>query len=147
MGELRDEVLALRSAAETALAEADDELRRAADTRLAAVTRLRACNRALVGTGQVAGRQYLLRRSDAVDDPLPDPIDLEVIGGEELRELLVDLLRAVGRPMTVAELVRLVAAHGYRPPGRATQSVSNALRVEVRWATVRRVERGTYTAT
>jgi len=147
MGELRAEVLVLRAEAEAELVAADEALRRAADARLAAVARLRACNRALVGTGVVDGGQYLLRRSDAVHDPMPDPATLEVVAGEELRELLVELLRVVGRPATVAELVRLVAAHGYRPPGRATQSVSNALRVEQRWETVRRVERGIYTAT
>lgn len=147
MGELRDEVLVLRGDAEVTLAEADAALRVAADARLAALARLRACNRALVGTGQVAGRQYLLRRSDAVHDPLPEPATLELIAGEDLRELLVELLQVLDRPATVAELVRLVAAHGFRPPERATQAVSNALRVETRWATVRRVERGTYTAT
>jgi hypothetical protein len=146
MGELRDEVLALRRAAETVLAEADDELRRAADARLAAMARLRACNRALVGTGQVAGQQYLLRRSDAVEDPLPDPATLEVVEREELRELLVDLLCAMGRPVSVRELTRLLAAHGFTTSGRPSQTISNALRTAIADGDVERVARGSYRA-
>jgi hypothetical protein len=136
MGELRDEVLALRRAAETVLAEADDELRRAADARLAVMARLRACNRALVGTGQVAGQQYLLRRSDAVEDPLPDPATLEV----------VDLLCAMGRPVSVRELTRLLAAHGFTTSGRPSQTISNALRTAIADGDVERVARGSYRA-
>jgi hypothetical protein len=70
-----------------------------------------------------------------------------VIEGEELRDLLVGILQALGRPATVAELVRLVAVHGCRPSGRASQSISNALGVEMRALAVRRVARGTYTIT
>jgi hypothetical protein len=152
-GNKRDAVLELRAEAEAALADADDRLRAAADDRLAAANRIRACNRALVGTGQVIDRrtgastQYLVRRSDSFEDPLPDPAELEVVAGEELRDIVVGLLQTLSRPVTVAELVRLVAAHGFRPSGRPSQSISNALRVEMRWSTVKRVARGTYTAT
>ncbi len=152
-GDKRDAVLELRAEAEATLADADERLRAAADDRLAAAARIRACNRALVGAGQTIDRrtgalvQYLRRRSDAFDDQLPDPSTLEMIEGEELRDLLVGILQALERPATVAELVRLVAAHGCRPSGRASQSISNALRVEVRASAVRRVAHGTYTAT
>ncbi len=85
-GDKRDAVLELRAEAEAALTDADARLRAAADDRLTAAARIRACNRALVGTGQVIDRrtgapaQYLLRRSDAFDDPFPDPAELEVLG-------------------------------------------------------------------
>jgi hypothetical protein len=139
-------VLPLRVEAEAALAAADDELRRAADARLAAVARVRACNRALVGTGVVGGEQYLLRRSDAVDDPQPDPDTLEVVEREALRELLVDLVCAVGRPVTVRELARLLAAHGFTTAGRPSQTISNSLRTAIADGEVERVARGSYTA-
>lgn len=152
LGPKRDAVLELRADAEAALADADERLRAAAGDRLQAADRIRACNRALNGTGEAVdpttGRvvRYGLRRSDAFPDPLPDATTLDVVDGDELRQVLVELLRALERPATVAELVRLLAAHGMRPPGRASQAVSNALRVEMRWATVDRVARGTYAA-
>jgi hypothetical protein len=151
-GDKRDAVLELRAEAEAALADADARLRAAADDRLAAAARIRACNRALVGTGLAADPrtgdvvQYLRRRSDSFEDPLVDPSTLEVLEGEELRDAVVGLLETLSRPATVAELARLLAAHGFRPRGRPSQSISNALRVEMRWSTVERVARGTYTA-
>lgn len=62
----------------------------------------------------------------------------------ELRAVLLELLGVLGRPAKVAELVRMLAVHGLRPPGRASQTVSNALRIEVGWGTVVRIERGVY---
>lgn len=150
MGELRSAVLDARAEAEATLADADARLRAAANDRLAAAARIRACNRALVGTGQVTDPatgstvQYLRRRSDRVEDPLPDPADLEVLRGEELRDVVVGILQAVDEPLAVADLVRVLAAHGFTTPGRATQAVSNALRFEVRQGCVRRVDRGRY---
>jgi hypothetical protein len=141
----------VRAEAEAALAAADSRLRAAADDRIAAAARIRACNRALLGTGEAidsrSGKvvRYGWPRSDGFDDPLPDPATLELIGKEELRDQLVEILRAIGRPASVAELVRLLGIHGFRAPGRASQSVSNALRVEVRAKNVERVARGTYT--
>lgn len=151
-GDRRDAVLELRSEAEAALADADDRLRVAAGDRLAAIDRIRRVNRALVGTGQVVDPatgeliQYLRRRSDTVEDPLPDPTGLETIDGRELRDLLVGLLQILDRPAAVSELVRLVAAHGFTPPGRPGQAVSNALRVEMEHGNVGRVAWGRYTA-
>jgi hypothetical protein len=150
-GDARDAVLELRAEAEAALAAADARLRAAADDRLAAVARIRACNRALLGTGEAidsrSGKivRYGWPSSDGFHDPPPDPATLELIDGEELRDELVGILGAIGRPAAVGELVRLLGMHGFRAPGRASQSVSNALRVELRAKNVERVARGTYT--
>jgi hypothetical protein len=56
-GDKRDAVLELRAEAEAMLAEADERLRAASEDRLAAATRIRACNRALVGAGQTIDRR------------------------------------------------------------------------------------------
>jgi hypothetical protein len=150
MGELRSAVLEVRGEAEAALADADARLRAAAGDRLAAAARLRACNRALVGTGQVADPatgvpvQYLRRRSDSFEDPLPAAASLEVLRGEGLRDVVVGILQTVAEPLAVADLVRILAAHGFTAPGRPSQAVSNALRFEVRQGCVWRVGRGRY---
>lgn len=149
MGELAGEVLVLRAEAQRQLDEANARLRSAANDRLAAAARIRQCNRALVGTGQVhdaAGRlvQYFRRRSDAVADPLPEGWSLAIIGGEDLRLVLLDLLELLERPAKVGELVRLLAFHGFTTNGRPSQTVSNALAVERRAGRVRRLGRGTY---
>jgi hypothetical protein len=151
-GATRVAVLELRTEAMAALDEADARLRAATEDRLAAVDRVRRANRALVGSGQVidpetgAVIQYLRRRSDAVVDPLPPREPLDPIEPGDLRDLLVDLLRVVDRPMKVAELVRLVAIHGFVPAGRPSRAVSNAMRVEMDAGQVCRVRRGWYAA-
>jgi hypothetical protein len=152
MGALADEVLTLRDEAERQLEDADGRLRSAAEDRLAAMARIRQCNRALVGTGQVCDAtgnvvQYFRRRSDSFADPLPDGWSRAVIGGEELRLVLLDVLELLGRAASVGELVRLLAFHGFTTAGRPSQSVSNALSVELRAGRVQRVGRGVYSLT
>jgi hypothetical protein len=148
-GRLRDDVLELRSEAEAALADADGRLRQAAADRLAAAERIRACNRALLGTGTVQtddGGTILVvpRPSGAFDDPPPDPSGLRLLRGRELREAVLDALRILARPATIAELRRVLAAHGCAPAGRASQTISNALRIAVRDGLVARTARGQY---
>lgn len=93
------------------------------------------------GTGQVADPstgtpvQYLRRRSDSFDDPLPDRAGLEVLRGEELRDAVVGILQAVGQPLAVADVVRILAAHGFTTAGRPSKTISNALFVELRMGT------------
>jgi hypothetical protein len=148
-GQLRVELLTLRAEAAAALADADERLRIAALDRLAAADRIRRTGRALAGTGQVVDpatgevKQYLRRASVAFDDPLPDG-SLEVLSGEDLRLALVDLLELLGRPASVAELGRLLAAHGYTTSGRISRRISNALVVEMGGGRVERVRRGRY---
>jgi hypothetical protein len=149
-GSLRAELLALRAEAKRALADADARLRAAALDRVAAAERIRRAGRALAGTGQRVDAetgevvQYLRRMSVASPDPLPDAADLDVVAGEDLRDLVVGILQVVGEPLGVADLVRVLAAHGFTPPGRPSQTVSNALGVEVRRGAVERVARGRY---
>jgi hypothetical protein len=148
-GATRQAVLALRAEAEAALADADQRLRRAAADRLTNAERIRACNRALSGTGTVTGSNgesilVALRPSGAFDDPRPDPSTLRTLSAKELRDALVDLLRILDRPTTIDELDRLLAAHRVRAGGRASQAISNALRAAVRDGTVHRVGRGCY---
>ncbi len=63
--------------------------------------------------------------------------------GIELRYVLTAHLLAHG-PATVANLVEMLAARGFETPGRASKSVSDALRWETRRGRVRRVGRGRY---
>jgi len=115
---MRTAVLELRAEAEASLAEAGARLQCAADDRRAAVDRIRRAG----------------------------PRRLEIIDGRDLRDLLVGLLLILDRPTSVSELVRLVAAHGFTPPGRPSQAVSNAMRVEMTHGNVGRIARGRYIA-
>jgi hypothetical protein len=63
--------------------------------------------------------------------------------GRALRFLLVDELMNRAE-MTVAEMAATVAAQGYRLPGRASKTISDALRWEVRRGRVARLGRGRY---
>jgi hypothetical protein len=152
MGALRLAVVELQREAEAALIDADARLRSAAHDRLDAVERLERCQRALLGTGQIVDRrtgmrrQYLRRRRVGIEDPV-DTGDIEVVlAGEELRNALVDLLETVGETLSVSELHRLLVAHGVGVGGRASQSISGALRVEVSRGRVDRVGWGQYRA-
>jgi hypothetical protein len=151
MGQLRTELLALRAEASSALADADDRLRAAALDRLAAADRVRRSNRALAGTGKIVDRrtgqviaQYGRPRAEQFGDPVPAASSLEAVRGEELRCLLVEMLELLARPASVGELVRLLAYHRFTTTGRASQTVANALAVEVRAGRVLKVGRGRY---
>jgi hypothetical protein len=152
MGPLRRAVVELQREAEAALIDADARLRSAARDRLDAVERLERCQRALLGTGQIVDpgtgmrRQYLRRRRAGIDDPVDTGDVGVVLAGEELRNALVDLLEIIGEPLSVRELHRLLVAHGVGVGGRASQSISGALRVEVSRGRVERVGWGEYRA-
>jgi Arc/MetJ-type ribon-helix-helix transcriptional regulator len=64
--------------------------------------------------------------------------------GRLLRYQLTLILRAAGRPMTVKELIGALDALGHPIAGRASKTVSDALRQEVRRGRVRRGRRATY---
>lgn len=153
IGEVREAVLELRAETERALADADERLRTAARDRRDARHRLRACDRALIGTGEVVDPRTGGRRQYAFVDGgmTPDPVDQSgadvELSGVELRDALVELLVITGTPLSVKELHRLLVAHGVKVPGRPTQVISNALRVEVGRGRVERVGWGAYRAT
>lgn len=65
------------------------------------------------------------------------------VNGIELRYLLTERLFADGSA-TIAELVDALAWQGFEVAGRASKSVSDALRWEIRRDRVRRLGRGRY---
>lgn len=154
-GRVRDAVLEARAEAEESLADADRRLRDAVRDRQAAIDRITDCNRALLGSGQVRDdvtgelRQWRPRRRAAPDDPLPETpaVDVStprVLSGRALREVLLELMTAIGGPVGVDELHRLLRLHGFTTTGRASRTISNALVTEVKRGTVVRVDRGRY---
>lgn len=66
------------------------------------------------------------------------------LSGVELRYTLTVILLDAGRPLAVAELVEAVRCGGMAIPGRASKTISDALRWEVRKGRVVRVRRSTY---
>jgi len=64
--------------------------------------------------------------------------------GRALRFVLVDELMARRDGMTVAEMVRVLAGHGFDLGGRASKVISDALRWETRRGRVVRLGRGRY---
>lgn len=66
-------------------------------------------------------------------------------GGRELRYRLSLLLLEAGRPLTVRELLARLDASGYLVAGRASKTISDALRREIALGRVVRVSRSTYT--
>jgi hypothetical protein len=141
----------IRDEAQAALDDADARLRQAAIDRMAAADRIRLANRALAGHGRIIDAhgnevQYLRRRTLQAREPVVEPEGLDVLRGEALRDALVDLLVTIGTPVTVNDLHRFLVAHGFTVAGRPSRTISNALGVEVRAGTVRRVARGRYEA-
>lgn len=63
--------------------------------------------------------------------------------GRALRFVLVDEIRRYGT-VTVAEMVEVLAAHGYTVVGRASKVISDGLRWELARGRVERVARGVY---
>lgn len=64
--------------------------------------------------------------------------------GRVLRYQLTLILHGAGRPLTVKELIEALEIVGHPIGGRASKTVSDALRQEVRRGRVRRGGRGTY---
>lgn len=75
--------------------------------------------------------------------PVSSEIDRPVIGGIVLRYLLSLCLFERG-PATIGELVDLVGAAGFQVRGRASKTVSDALRWEQRRGRAVRLGRGRY---
>jgi len=65
------------------------------------------------------------------------------VRGTDLRYLLTAYLFDYG-PATIDELIDALAYHGFRPAGRASRSVSEALRWEIFHGRAVRVRRGHY---
>lgn len=86
----------------------------------------------------------------ATIDPTWPPVvfveGVPVASGRELRALLVLVLLASDRALTVSQLVAAVERRGFTFAGRAGKEVSDALRWEVRRGRVRRAGRGLYGA-
>ena len=66
------------------------------------------------------------------------------LGGRLFRYRLTLLLQEVRRPMTVAEIVEALGRVGVDVSGRASKTISDALRWEVRKGRVRRAGPATY---
>jgi hypothetical protein len=77
----------------------------------------------------------------ACDGPLmKEPLQLR---GIELRYVLTMHLSSHG-PASITELVDMLAWHGFAVAGRASKSISDALRWEMGYGRVRRLGRGRY---
>ena len=71
--------------------------------------------------------------------------DLVALSGRALRFVLVnELMSRRQGTTTVAQLVQLLAERGIRPTGRASKTISDSLRWEVRRGRVGRPARGQY---
>jgi hypothetical protein len=83
--------------------------------------------------------------------PLPGDVDAEPegtrsISGAELREAVVWAIYAAGRPVTMAEIYRMLCSCGLSPAGNRSRSISDALRAPLSAGIVSRVGRGAYQA-
>jgi len=162
-GEVRAELLARRAIAEDDLASSDRDLAALIDRRRDLVERIRGCNLALVGTGEVRDRetgetlQVLGRWHKRIPfvDPQPEPDGRSrphgnrsmIVSGSRLRIEVVALLRASARPLALPEIERLLRLGGFVPAGRPSQTISNAMRSAIRHGRVAIVERGVYELT
>jgi hypothetical protein len=144
----------MRAALEQLRDEATDELATVEAAYVSAVgrrrhliERIRACNRALAGTGVFPhGEAQRLWWPKGLPDPGEgiDDAGLPQLRGAELRGALVAVLETTQAQMNVNDLHRALVAHGFRPAGRASHAISNALATEVRAGRVVRVRRGWY---
>ena len=66
------------------------------------------------------------------------------LGGRLFRYQLTLVLQEARRPMTVAEMVVVLRRLGIDVPGRASKTISDALRWEIGRGRVRRTAPGTY---
>lgn len=73
-----------------------------------------------------------------------DTSTLLPISGRPLRHLLAVILHERGSAMTMRRLEAAVAAAGFRPTGRASKAISDALRTEVRQGRAVVLDRGVY---
>jgi len=121
------------------------------------VDRIRDCNLAITGTGekrdhvtgetlQVLGNWVRRIPFDDVQPLPPGGRTPTVVSGARLRVLVIDLLDAVGAPVSPPEIERLLRLQGVVPAGRPSQTIANALRPAVRDGRVTVVERGWYEA-
>jgi len=156
-GDHRAELLRRRDAAVADLGAADQELAALVLRRRALVDRIRDCNLAITGTGekrdhvtgetlQVLGNWVRRIPFDDVQPVPPGGRTPTVVSGARLRVLVIDLLDAVGAPMSPPEIERLLRLQGVVPAGRPSQTIANALRPAVRDGRVTVVERGWYEA-
>ncbi|MGZ4692765.1 MAG: hypothetical protein ACXWCM_03260 [Acidimicrobiales bacterium] len=152
-GDLRDEVLARKAAAELALRRADRDLAEVMSRRRLAARRIDRCNLALTGThqlrddvtGEVIQRLGWAKRIP-FDDPQP-PVDLrrvKAVSGRQLRDLIGDLLDATGTSLTIPEIERLLRLQHLVPAGHPSRTISDAVRGEVEAGRIVRVRRGCY---
>jgi hypothetical protein len=154
-GAFRQALLDRRSSAQDELDSVDRELAEAMTRRRRLVERIEGCNLALVGTGEI--RHHLTddllqvmrwHRRIPFRDAMP-PVDERaalVISGRRLAAATTALLRATGQTLGLAEIERLLRLQDLIPAGRSSQSISDALRGEVRAGRVERVRRGWYRA-
>ncbi|MGZ4784496.1 MAG: hypothetical protein ACXV5S_02385 [Acidimicrobiales bacterium] len=164
-GPHRDELVRRRDATVAELATVDAELATLVGRRRDLVDRIQACNLAIAGTGEIRDpetgetlqRMRNWRRHIPFDDPQPtvgeddgDDEDDEavsvvsVVSGAPLRSAVLELLGAVGGPMSPAEIERLLRLQHLVPAGRPSQAIVNALRPALRRGQVTVVERGWY---
>jgi hypothetical protein len=147
-GDTRDAVDALRREAASDLRALDEELGAVLARRRALVARVAAADRALHGVWRAdkrrrrAIRPAPLTRAPEMSSAHPD--DLERLVGPALRDELLDLLAAARGPVAVHELVAMLTGSGVLVAGRPSQTIANALAVEVRRGAVVRVRRGVY---
>jgi hypothetical protein len=73
-----------------------------------------------------------------------DTSTLLPISGRPLRHLLAVILHERGSAMTMRRLEAAVAAAGFRPTGRASKAISDAVRTEVRQGRAVVLDRGVY---
>jgi hypothetical protein len=83
--------------------------------------------------------------------PLPGDVDAEPegtrsISGAELRDAVVSAIYAANRPVTMAEIYRMLCSCGLTPAGNRSRSISDALRAPLSAGIVSRVGRGAYQA-
>jgi hypothetical protein len=83
--------------------------------------------------------------------PLPGDVDAapegtRSISGAELREAVVWAIYAANRPVTNAEIYRMLGSCGLTPAGNRSRGISDALRAPLSAGIVSRVGRGAYQA-
>lgn len=141
LGRVKEGIEAIQAETLTELRAVDAEVERLVTRRTELIRELRRCRDAFGGVGWKWSRRV----------PLPGDVDsvpagTKAIGGRDLRETLLDILRSAERPLSLAELHRTLLAHGRHVHGRPSHTLANALRTAVTNGEAERVRPGVYAA-
>jgi hypothetical protein len=151
-GELRDQLAERRRLAELELADIDRELADVLARRRRMLERVDRCHVALAGTGEIVDPRtgQRLQRLPGRRPPRRDPQPTSesdaptLVSGGRLCAAVRSILDAVGGPLDIPEIEHLLRLQGFAVPGRASHTISNAVRSALSDGSIVRLGRGRY---